>query len=115
MYREEMKRKFVDAGWELRTTSEHLLVGTFGDDLSILAYGTQIGSDDPMFELFDCKWETTYWVWVVPTPRVAAGLLEEHGVLLGEEALAGRGQFVSRSLVARQEQAPSFFLARGTS
>jgi hypothetical protein len=83
MSREEMKRKFVDAGWATRTFSKQLLIGNFGD-LSILAYGAQIGSDDPTFELLDHKWETTYRVRVVPTPRVAAVLLEEHGIPLGK-------------------------------
>ncbi len=86
---EEMKRKFVDSGWELRTISEHLLAGNFGS-LSILAYGAHIGSDDPTFELLDRKRETTYRVRVVPTPRVAAVLLEEHGVPLGKGETAPR-------------------------
>ena len=68
-------------------SSEHLLVGNCGK-LSILAYGFVIGTDDPAFELLDrgrsgCV--LTYWVRVIPTPRQAAVLLEEHGGLPEEE------------------------------
>jgi hypothetical protein len=75
----------VGAGWRVTDdSSEHLLVGNCGK-LSILAYESVIGSDDPAFELLDRRRVLTYWVRVIPTPRQAAVLLEEHGGLPGEE------------------------------
>jgi hypothetical protein len=65
-------------------SSEHLLVGNCGK-LSILAYESFIGTDDPTFELLDRRRLLTYWVRVIPTPRQAAVLLEEHGGLPEEE------------------------------
>jgi hypothetical protein len=68
-------------------SSEHLLVGNCGK-LSILAYESVIGADDPAFELLDRGRSgriLTYWVRVIPTPRQAAVLLEEHGGLPEEE------------------------------
>ena len=65
-------------------SSEHLTVGNRGK-LSILAYETSMGSDDPSFELLDRRRMVTYWVRVIPTPRQAAVLLEEHGGLPEEE------------------------------
>jgi hypothetical protein len=56
--------------------------------LSILAYESVIGTDDPSFELLDRGRSgrvLTYWVRVIPTPRQAAVLLEEHGGLPEEE------------------------------
>ncbi len=47
--------------------------------LSILAYKSCMGADDPAFELLDRRRVVTYWVRVIPTPRQAAVLLEEHG------------------------------------
>ena len=77
--REEIELSFVSAGWEIADlSSQHLLVGHSGD-LSILAYGSAIATDDPEFELVDRRWASTYWVRVVPTPRQASLLLEEHG------------------------------------
>jgi hypothetical protein len=79
MNREELERSFVGAGWEVcESSSPYLLVGNAGD-LSILAYRALAETEDPVFELVDRRRETTYWVRVVPTPRLAAVLLEEHG------------------------------------
>ena len=79
MNREELERSFVGAGWEVcESSSQYLLVGNAGD-LSILAYRALAETEDPVFELVDRRRETTYWVRVVPTPRLAAVLLEEHG------------------------------------
>jgi hypothetical protein len=61
-----------------------MLVGNCGK-LSILAYGFVIGADDPAFELLDRGRVLTYWVRVIPTPRQAGVLLEEHGGLPEEE------------------------------
>jgi hypothetical protein len=85
MDQREIERGFIGAGWRVTDgASGHLLVGNCGK-LSILAYGSCIGSDDPAFELLDRRRATTYWVRVIPTPRQAAVLLEEHGGLLEEE------------------------------
>ncbi len=65
-------------------SSEHLTVGN-GGKLSILADGSCMGTDDPSFELLDRRRLLTYWVRVIPTPRQAAVLLEEHGGLPEEE------------------------------
>ncbi len=65
-------------------SSEHLLVGNCGK-LSILAYESFMGTEDPAFELLDRRRVTTYWVREIPTPHQAAVLLEEHGGLPEEE------------------------------
>ncbi len=65
-------------------SSERLLVGNCGK-LSILAYESFMGTDDPAFELLDRRRLLTYWVRVIPTPRQAVVLLEEHGGLPEEE------------------------------
>ena len=81
MNREEIQRSFVGAGWEVcESSSPYLLVGNAGD-LSILAYRSLAETEDPVFELVDRRRGTTYWVRVVPTPRLASVLLEEHGEL----------------------------------
>jgi hypothetical protein len=81
----EIELGFVSAGWRVADdSSEHLLVGNCGK-LSILAYESVIGADDPSFELLDRGRVLTYWVKVIPTPRQAGVLLEEHGGLPGEE------------------------------
>jgi hypothetical protein len=77
----EIERGFVGAGWRVTDdASERLMVGNCGK-LSILAYESFMGTDDPAFELLDRRRVTTYWVRVIPTPRQAAVLLEEHGGL----------------------------------
>jgi hypothetical protein len=81
----EIERCFVDAGWRVTDdSSRRLMVGNRGK-LSILAYESCIGADDPAFELLDRRRVMTYWVRVIPTPRQAAVLLEEHGGLPEEE------------------------------
>ena len=81
MNREEIQRSFVGAGWEVcESSSPYLLVGNAGD-LSILAYRSLAETEDPVFELVDRRRGTSYWVRVVPTPRLASVLLEEHGEL----------------------------------
>jgi len=77
---EEIELDLIGAGWEISDdfSLQRLLVGHSGD-LSILAYGPESGTDEPMFELVDWKWGMTYWVRVIPTPRVAAVLVEKHG------------------------------------
>ena len=50
-----------------------------------MAHEQYAQTDDPVFELVDGRQMVTYWVRVIPTPRQAAVLLEEHGVLPEEE------------------------------
>ncbi len=81
MNREEIEWSFVGSGWEVcESSTPYLLVGNAGD-LSILAYRSLAETEDPVFELIHRRRGTTYWVRVVPTPRLASVLLEEHGEL----------------------------------
>ncbi len=85
----EIERSLVDSGWEVcESSSPHLLVVGKATDLAILAYRALAVTEDPIFELVDHRWGATYWVRVVPTPRVAAVLLEEHGEFM-ERPLVG--------------------------
>ncbi len=89
MNREEIERSFVDAGWEVcESSSPHLLLVGDAGNLSILAYRSLAETEDPIFELVDRRRGPSYWVRVVPTPRVAAVLLEEHGEFM-ESSLVG--------------------------
>ncbi len=82
MTREEVELSLVAAGWEIaERSSPHLIVGCSGI-LSILAYEFLTSTEDPKFELRDSNWAVSYWVRVIPSPRVAAVLLEEHGEAL---------------------------------
>ncbi|MDQ5827541.1 MAG: hypothetical protein M3441_25615 [Chloroflexota bacterium] len=75
----EIELSFVGAGWRVTDdSSEHLTVGNCGK-LSILAYGSCMGTGDAAFELLERRHVLTYWVRTIPTPRQAAVLLEEHG------------------------------------
>ena len=79
MSREEIEQAIEGAGWELDGGfSGHLIVGE-DENLFILAHRWVWEIDDPVFELCDGERNLTYWVRVVPTPRQAAVLLEEHG------------------------------------
>ena len=79
MNRKAIERSFVGAGWEVcESSSPYPLVGNAGD-LSILAYRSLAATENPVFKLVDHRLGTTYWVRVIPTPRVAAVLLEAHG------------------------------------
>ncbi|MDP8971830.1 MAG: hypothetical protein M3N45_01345 [Actinomycetota bacterium] len=90
MNREEIQRSFVGSGWEVcESSSPYLLVGNAGD-LSILAYRSLAETEDPVFELVDRRRGTTYWVRVVPTPRLASVLLEEHGELTQRPLVGNR-------------------------
>ena len=86
MIREEIELALIGTGWELPDgfPLQRLLLGRSGD-LSILAYGSESGTDEPMFELVNSKRDTTYWVRVIPTPRVAKVLVEKHGGAPEEE------------------------------
>ena len=82
--REEIERGFVEAGWEVPGFSKYPVVGNAGD-LSIVAHDQYAETDDPAFELVDGRRVVSYWVRVIPPPRQAAVLLEEHGGLPEEE------------------------------
>ncbi len=85
MTREEIERGFVGAGWEIvDRSSPQLLVGRSGH-LSILAYEFLTRTEDPSFELIDSERMLVCWVRVIPTPRIAGVLLEQHGEPLVRE------------------------------
>ena len=90
MDRAEIERSFVGAGWEVHELSSlRLLAGNAGD-LAILAYRALAETEDPVFELVDRRRGTTYEIRVVPTPRLAAVLLEEHGEFTRRPLVANR-------------------------
>ena len=92
MNRKEIERSFVGAGWEVcESSSPYLLVGN-ADDVSILAYRSLAETEDPVFELVDCRRGTTYRVRVVPTPRLATVLLEEHGEFTQRPLIGNRSR-----------------------
>ncbi len=79
MTQEEIERDFTAAGWKIAgRSSRHLLVGKDGD-LSILAYDFLARTDDPAFQLADTERGLTRWVRTIPSPRIAAVLLERDG------------------------------------
>lgn len=84
MTREEIEDGFLRAGWEIYHSSQYLLAGTSGE-LAILAAEFKPESEDPLFELCDGAHATAYWVRVIPTPRMAAVLVEKHGGAPEEE------------------------------
>ena len=75
----QIERAFIDAGWEIAGPLRYPIVGSSGDDLSITAHEQYAKTDDPAFELVDSRRVMSYWVRVVPTPHVAAVLIEKHG------------------------------------
>jgi hypothetical protein len=74
----QIEHAFIDAGWEVAGPLRYPIVGTSGD-LSITAHEQYALADDPVFELVDSRRVISYWVRVVPTPQVAAVLIEKHG------------------------------------
>jgi hypothetical protein len=89
MDRGEIERRFIGAGWEVcESSSPHLLLVGNAGDLSIQAHRSLTETEDPIFELVNRGWGSSYSVRVVPTPRVAAVLLEEHGEFM-ERPLVG--------------------------
>jgi hypothetical protein len=88
-----IERGFVDSGWEVcESSSPHLLLVGQADDLSILAYRSLAVTEDPVFELIDRRRGSTYWFRTVPTPRVAAVLLEERGEFMGRPLMDAKGR-----------------------
>lgn len=90
MDRAEIERSFVGAGWEVHEFSSLRLLAGNADDLAILAYRALAETEDPVFELVDRRRGTTYEIRVVPTPRLAAVLLEEHGEFTRRPLVANR-------------------------
>jgi hypothetical protein len=78
MNTEEIERSFIRAGWGVPGLTRYPLVGNAGD-LPITAHEQYAAADDPVFELVDSRLVMSYWVRVVPTPQVAAVLIEKHG------------------------------------
>ncbi len=82
---EEIERSFMRAGWEVEGPTRYPLVGNAGE-LSITAHAHYaVAADDPVFELVDRRRAMSYWVRVIPSPRVAAVLIEKHGGAPEEE------------------------------
>jgi hypothetical protein len=89
---EEIAQGFIGTGWEVsKSSSRRLLVGN-AEELSILAYRSLAETEDPLFELVDRRRGTTCWVRVVPTPRLAAVLLKEHGEFKERPLVGNRGR-----------------------
>jgi hypothetical protein len=78
MIREETARGFVDAGWEVPGSSRYPIIGNAGD-LSITAHEQYAETNEPVFELVDRRRVISFWVRVIPSPRVAGVLIEKHG------------------------------------
>ena len=79
MTREEIRLSLIRAGWKIADrSSRHLLVGSCGG-LSIWAYECLTRTGDPTFQLIDGERALSYWVRVIPSPRVAAVLLNGYG------------------------------------
>jgi hypothetical protein len=93
----EIERSLVDAGWEVcESSSPHLLLVSKAGDLSIMVYRSLAVTEDPVFELIDRRRGSSHWVRVVPTPRMAAVLLEEHGKFM-EDRSSVTGAFELRA------------------
>jgi hypothetical protein len=60
-------------------SSQYPIVGNAGD-LSITAHEQYAAeTDNPVFELVDRRRVLSYWVRVIPAPRVARVLIDKHG------------------------------------
>jgi hypothetical protein len=61
-------------------SSQYPIVGNAGA-LSITAHEQYAAekTDDPVFELVESRRVLSYWVKVIPSPRVAGVLIEKHG------------------------------------
>ena len=83
MSRQEIERRFVDAGWEIDGGfSEHLVIGYCGERVSLLAHAEVCGTNDPVFEVLDHEELGSSWVTELPSPQQAEQLvclLRENG------------------------------------
>ena len=88
---EEIERSFMRAGWEVPGPTRYPLVGNAGE-LSITAYAQYAVAADDICRsrrrsaaIVDRRRAMSYWVRVIPSPRVAAVLIEKHGGAPEEE------------------------------
>ena len=82
VYRERIEQGFENAGWCIDSGfSDYLVIGSDGDDLSILVHEEALETNDvdTVFELIDHERNVIYGVQEIPTPQQAANLLQEHG------------------------------------
>ena len=80
MDREEIEQRFARAGWSIDGGfAEYLVIGYFGDEMSLLANPETWGDDDPVFVILDHDRVITHFVYGVPTPSQAAKMLQDHG------------------------------------
>ncbi len=80
MKKEAIDREVVRAGWDLdHGFSGHMIIGNAGN-LSILALSQASRQGvAPEYELYDSQRNLVCPVGLIPTPRRAGMLLEEHG------------------------------------
>jgi hypothetical protein len=82
VYREQIEEGFGNAGWCIDSGfSDYLVIGSDGDDLSILVHEEALETNDSetVFELIDHDRNLIYGVQEIPTPQQAANLLQEYG------------------------------------
>ena len=80
MDRDEIEQRFASAGWSIDGGfAKYLIIGYFGDEMSLLSHPQTWGHDDPVFVILDHDRVTTRFVCGVPTPLQAAKLLQDHG------------------------------------
>ena len=82
VYREHIEQGFENAGWCIDGGfSDYLVIGSGGDDLSILVHAEALETNDvdTVFELIDHERDLSHGVREIPTPQQAANLLQEHG------------------------------------
>jgi hypothetical protein len=82
---EEVEHAF--AGWKVGGGFFESGMSVVGlrSGLMIIAYESELRSENPLFKLVDFEQCLTYWVRVIPTPGTVAKLLWEHGGLPGEQ------------------------------
>jgi hypothetical protein len=70
VYREQVEQGFENAGWCIDSGfSDYLVIGSDGDDLSILVHEEALETDvDTVFELIDHERYLSYGVQEIPTP-----------------------------------------------
>ena len=79
MTKEQIEQRFANAGWDLDGSfAEHLVIGYYGERISLLADKESWETDEASFEVLDHEEMLSYWVHEVPTPDQAAQLLREH-------------------------------------
>jgi hypothetical protein len=81
VYREQIEQGLENAGWCIDSGfSDYLVIGSDGDDLSILVREEALGTNvDTVFELIDHERNVVCGVQEIPTLQQATNLLQEHG------------------------------------